>query len=375
MSDIIKKTDIPFTQIPNAVLVDKNISAKAKGFYCYLFSKPDGWQFYQDLVEKELKESYKAFKSGIIELVENGYINRHQHNQNGKFGGMIYEFLPVDRKPILPMAQNGEYAKRGQHSNTDYLSNTEYNIYNNPPIVPQGTCQFCPDGNKNNQDKFFSGSASVNEQQTNDGATALTNNDLDNKFEELWKIYTPYETPDGRSVGKGAKKTAKDKFVKTVAKGTDPDDIIQGTRLYIADCHRRKSLTKNVPTFLNQEQWKDYLDQTDELPIPVMPMGLMFRNADLQNTDPETYMDLLRTEWKNWSEYAPNWVPVEKTPEMALELAKRVLSSKYTIAFSNSILDTKFWAQHRFEVQFLLGRVRWLGILFGALGKHIPLTE
>lgn len=244
-----------------------------------------------------------------------------------------------------------------------------YNInYNNNPIVPKGT-------SVSDDINFSIGSASVNEQQTNDVATALTNNDLDNKFEELWKIYTPYETREGHSVGKGAKKLAKDKFVKTVAKGADPDDIIQGTRLYIADCHRRKSLTKNVPTFLNQEQWKDYLDQTDELPIPVMPMGLMFRNADLQNTDPETYMDLLRTEWKNWSEYAPNWVPVEKTPEMALELAKRVLSSKHTIAFSNSILDTKFWAQHRFEVQFLLGRVRWLGILFGALGKHIPLTE
>ncbi|WP_018321641.1 hypothetical protein [Bradyrhizobium sp. WSM2793] len=37
----LRKPDSDFTQIPNALLRDKDISLKAKGVYCLLFSKPD----------------------------------------------------------------------------------------------------------------------------------------------------------------------------------------------------------------------------------------------------------------------------------------------------------------------------------------------
>ena len=89
--------------------------------------------------------------------------------------------------------------------------------------------------------------------------TPLTAND---KFEVLWQAYTPYVSPDGKSVNKGAKKPAKEKFNKIIAKGVNPDEIILGAKNYIADCFEHKCLTKNLITFLNQEQWKEHLVAT-----------------------------------------------------------------------------------------------------------------
>lgn len=90
--------------------------------------------------------------------------------------------------------------------------------------------------------------------------TPLTAND---KFEVLWQAYTPYVSPDGKSVNKGAKKPAREKFNKIVAGGVNPDEIILGAKNYIADCFEHKCLTKNLITFLNQEQWKEHLVATE----------------------------------------------------------------------------------------------------------------
>jgi hypothetical protein len=84
----------PFTAVPNAVLNDSRITFKAKGIYSYLFSKPDGWVFYNQAILNETAEGITSFQSGIKELVKNGWLKKQQLIlKNGQFGGNEYELM------------------------------------------------------------------------------------------------------------------------------------------------------------------------------------------------------------------------------------------------------------------------------------------
>lgn len=84
----------PFTAVPNAVLNDSRLTFKAKGIYSYLFSKPDGWVFYNKAILNETSEGITSFQSGIKELVKCGWLKKQQLiAKNGQFGGNEYELL------------------------------------------------------------------------------------------------------------------------------------------------------------------------------------------------------------------------------------------------------------------------------------------
>ena len=79
MADRIKKFKSCFTQVPNILLNDKRVSAKAKGIYAYLLSKPDGWAFHSGVILSELKEGRDAFYAALKELITYGYIKKYQY--------------------------------------------------------------------------------------------------------------------------------------------------------------------------------------------------------------------------------------------------------------------------------------------------------
>lgn len=120
----IKKYKINFTQVSNIVLNDKKISLRAKGVYAYLFSKPDDWIFHINAMENELKESKGQIYSAIRELIDTGYIIRKQINENGKFGGIVYEFVENPYTEI-PCTEKPAYVK------TYSLNNIDVEIINN----------------------------------------------------------------------------------------------------------------------------------------------------------------------------------------------------------------------------------------------------
>lgn len=121
----LKKYETGYTQVLNDVLYDKTISLRAKGLYAYLFSKPDGWQFHMSIIEKEVLESKGQMYTAIKELIEKGYITRRQVNENGVFGGIIYEFIFPSRERKTPCAEISVYGQTSTHNNTDILSNTD----------------------------------------------------------------------------------------------------------------------------------------------------------------------------------------------------------------------------------------------------------
>ena len=133
-----------FTQISNAVLNDNELSLEEKGLFCYLFSKPNGWEFHYSVMKKELKEkSDKTVRKVLNSLVEKGYITKTQvSGENGQFGGIDIEFTDkafsiAEGKNTdaanLPVGKNGESANLPPN-NTDVITNTDI-IKNNKDII------------------------------------------------------------------------------------------------------------------------------------------------------------------------------------------------------------------------------------------------
>lgn len=94
-----KKQNIPFTQVANGVLYDKNLSLGAKAVYAFMYSKPDGWQFSANRIGQELNVSKPTVLKILDELKQFGYLIS-QKLPNGR---MLYKIL---FPPVEPESNN-----------------------------------------------------------------------------------------------------------------------------------------------------------------------------------------------------------------------------------------------------------------------------
>ena len=142
---ILKKENIPFTQIPNVIIYDENLSAQAKGVACYLFSRPDGWSFNYIEIASHFKNSEDTIRKFLIELEDAGYLTREKIREGGKFARVEYRLnFTVLVKTEIGKTEFGktEFGFLGTN-NTEY-SNTESNNteYNNN--ISMSSCQMTP---------------------------------------------------------------------------------------------------------------------------------------------------------------------------------------------------------------------------------------
>ena len=87
-----------FGVTPNELLNRSDLSFKAKGLYAYLQSKPDGWKFSKERIEKQGKDGRDSIETGLQELERKGYLRRKlQKDEKGKFVG--YDYLLYE-KPL-----------------------------------------------------------------------------------------------------------------------------------------------------------------------------------------------------------------------------------------------------------------------------------
>lgn len=139
----LTKQRTPFTQVPNALLADTTLSLKAKGLYALMYSKPDGWQFYESALVRESRDGKDAVGSGLDELVKAGWLVRSggRADDSGRFTAYDYE-LRVNRGYIVhqsgkPVAENPLRETRDGKpatSNTDPTNTDEL-----PPVSPKPT--------------------------------------------------------------------------------------------------------------------------------------------------------------------------------------------------------------------------------------------
>jgi hypothetical protein len=117
-------TEKNFTQIPNQLLRDPNLSFKAKGILCLLLSNREGWESYIETIKHMGADGTTAISTALHELEESGYLVRvsyrdkvtkrragsfwaytdapHQFDmgkQLEKLSEMNFEITPESRKP------------------------------------------------------------------------------------------------------------------------------------------------------------------------------------------------------------------------------------------------------------------------------------
>jgi hypothetical protein len=82
------KGRINFTMISNDIITSPKISGLAKALYSYLASRPEGWIFYQEEINKNFLEGRTAIKTATKQLEEVGLIRRFRDRRpDGTLGG------------------------------------------------------------------------------------------------------------------------------------------------------------------------------------------------------------------------------------------------------------------------------------------------
>ena len=91
-----------YSVIANGIFRDKRISLKSKGLLGILLSLPQNWNLSIEGLTKITKEGRHSITNTITELIENGYIERTQIRDKGKFVGYQYLVMekPNSAKPI-----------------------------------------------------------------------------------------------------------------------------------------------------------------------------------------------------------------------------------------------------------------------------------
>jgi len=75
-----------FWVTPNELLINSNITFKAKGIYAYIQSKPDDWDFAAARMAFESKDWRDGINAGLQELEEFWYLKRHKFkNEKGQW--------------------------------------------------------------------------------------------------------------------------------------------------------------------------------------------------------------------------------------------------------------------------------------------------
>jgi hypothetical protein len=86
-----------FTQIPNQLLRNPDISGKAKALLCVLLSNKEGWHTYLTSLRKTMKEGVEALRSGVKELEEHNYLLRikYKNKQTKQYAGAFWAYTDV----------------------------------------------------------------------------------------------------------------------------------------------------------------------------------------------------------------------------------------------------------------------------------------
>ncbi len=83
-----------FTQIPNDLLRNPDLSGKAKAILCILLSNKHGWRSYIIILQKMMREGRDAIRSGIRELEKNDYLRRIRYRdaETKQYVGMFWAY-------------------------------------------------------------------------------------------------------------------------------------------------------------------------------------------------------------------------------------------------------------------------------------------
>lgn len=100
LTRIRRQKNSGYTIIANEILMERNISLKAKGLFTTVMGLPDTWNFSVEGITAVLKEGDTAIRAAIHELIEGGYCHyERERRPDGTWGEAEYVFIETPRKP------------------------------------------------------------------------------------------------------------------------------------------------------------------------------------------------------------------------------------------------------------------------------------
>lgn len=131
-----------FASVPETIINDPNLSARAKGVATYIYFRPNDWSFYMSEILEHFRDGKDSIRGALNELVKAGYLRKTQNKcANGKFSGNTFEIsdtpFTVDGKTVYGKTVDGETVYG--ESATTYIDRTNIDktkIDNNTPYNP-----------------------------------------------------------------------------------------------------------------------------------------------------------------------------------------------------------------------------------------------
>jgi hypothetical protein len=137
---VLKKENIPFTQVPNVIIYDEKLSAQAKGVACYLFSRPDGWRFSYIEIASHFTNSEDTIRKLLVKLEEAGYLTREKIREGGKFVRVEYRL----NFTVLAKTKTGKTKTDKTELGFLGTNNTEYSNTESNNNTSMSSCKMTP---------------------------------------------------------------------------------------------------------------------------------------------------------------------------------------------------------------------------------------
>lgn len=104
-----RRHDRGYTNIPNSIFMNRDLSLKAKGLLCTLLSLPPHWKFSVEGLATLSNDGRDSVRSALKELERIGYVHREKErvrNEKGQLQGIIYH---IYEEPFTPKVdENGK---------------------------------------------------------------------------------------------------------------------------------------------------------------------------------------------------------------------------------------------------------------------------
>lgn len=125
-----------YSKVPNALINDSRISMEARFVFCYMASKPTGWDFYLEPIADNLGKTKDTIRKYLKELVEYGWLSKFGQSRaegTSRFSAVEYvlnefPFAEDNEREWSSKLQNTEKAvtENSRHGET-IAHNNKYN--------------------------------------------------------------------------------------------------------------------------------------------------------------------------------------------------------------------------------------------------------
>ena len=95
--------------IPRDLIFDNTLSDRARFVFCFMASKPNGWDFFLEPMAKEIGYSVETLRKYINELVNSGWLEKgKQKKEKGVFGATEYT-LKATKSPCTENTESQKF--------------------------------------------------------------------------------------------------------------------------------------------------------------------------------------------------------------------------------------------------------------------------